>query len=91
VTNEADSGEPTISSGGAPDKFNHTLPSRSYIDVSGVWNVNDMFKVRAGINNLFDQDPPLVNSTIVGTGLPNTYPTYDLLGRRMFIGFTANF
>ncbi len=92
VTNEADSGEPTISSGGgAPNKFNHTLPSRSYIDLSGVWNVNDMFKVRAGINNVFDQDPPLVSSNIVGTGLPNTYPTYDLLGRRMFIGFTANF
>ena len=32
-----------------------------------------------------------VFSRIAGTGLPNTYPTYDLLGRKMFIGFTANF
>lgn len=91
VTNEADSGEPTIGEDGIPDPFNHKLPSRSYIDLSAIWNVNDIFTMRAGINNIFDQDPPLVNSLIAGTGLPNTYPTYDLLGRRMFIGFTANF
>lgn len=90
VLYESDSSEPTIG-GGGPDPFNHKLPARNYIDVSSVWNINDTFTVRAGINNLFDQDPPLVNSLIAGTGLPNTYPSYDLLGRRMFVGFTANF
>ncbi len=87
---ERDTNEPTIGQNGN-DPFNHLLPARSYLDLSGVWNVNDTFTVRAGINNILDQDPPLVNSRIAGTGLPNTYPTYDLLGRKMFIGFTANF
>ena len=43
------------------------------------------------MNNVFDQDPPLVDAGIVGTGLPNAYPTYDLLGRKLFMGFTASF
>ncbi|MBA4014093.1 MAG: TonB-dependent receptor [Phenylobacterium sp.] len=87
---ETDTQEPTIGTG-SQNAFNHTLPARSYLDLSGVWNVNDTFTVRAGVNNILDQDPPLVNSRIAGTGLPNTYPTYDLLGRKLFIGFTANF
>jgi iron complex outermembrane receptor protein len=86
----ADTNEPSIGKG-TVNAFNHTLPERSYIDISGLWHVNDRFSVRAGVNNVFDQDPPLIASSIVGTGLPNTYPTYDLLGRHMFVGFTANF
>jgi outer membrane receptor protein involved in Fe transport len=50
-----------------------------------------MFTVRAGITNILDQDPPLVRAALSQTGSPNTYSTYDLLGRHMFIGFTANF
>lgn len=87
---EADTNEPSIG-GGSVDAFNHTLPERSYLDLAGIWRISDAFSVRAGINNVLDQDPPLINSAIVGSGLPNTYPTYDLLGRKMFVGFTANF
>ena len=42
-------------------------------------------------HRILDQDPPLVNNRISQTGSPNTYPTYDLLGRRLFIGLTATF
>ncbi|WP_337187482.1 TonB-dependent receptor [Phenylobacterium sp.] len=88
---ERDSGEPTIGSNTTPELFNPRLPARSYVDLSGVWHVRENFSLRAGVNNLFDQDPPLVRNTIAETGLPNTYPVYDLLGRRLFIGFTADF
>ena len=87
---EQDTNEPTIGLG-AVNRFNHILPERSYVDLSAVWNINDMFTVRAGANNIFDQDPPLVNNRISQTGSPNSYPTYDLLGRRLFMGFTARF
>lgn len=86
---ERDTNEPTIGAGGN-DKFNHMLPSRTYVDLASVWNINDTFTVRAGVNNVLDQDPPLI-SRFIGTGLPNTYPVYDLLGRKLFVGFTANF
>ena len=61
------------------------------MDLSALWNINGMFALRAGMNNILDQDPPLVNNRISQTGSPNSYPTYDLLGRRMFVGVTAKF
>ena len=70
---------------------NPILPDFHYFDLSGSWKVNDLVSLRAGMNNVFDKDPPLINSSYVGTGLPNTYPTYDLLGRHLFVGVTANF
>jgi outer membrane receptor protein involved in Fe transport len=76
---------------GAPNPFISKIGAVSYFDVSALWNVSDILAVRAGVNNVFDKNPPLVPSAIVGGGLPNTYPLYDLLGRRLFIGVTANF
>ncbi|MDB5448111.1 MAG: TonB-dependent receptor, partial [Phenylobacterium sp.] len=90
ATYENDTNEPSIGKG-TTNKFNHRLPSVSYFDLSGLWRVNDTFSIRGGVNNLFDKDPPLVPNAIVGGALPNTYTVYDLLGRRMFVGFTANF
>ena len=87
---ETDTNEPTVGNG-SHDPFNHLLPSRSYMDVSAIWKVREQLTLRAGVNNVFDQDPPLVNAAIAGSGLPNTYPNYDLLGRRLFVGLTAQF
>jgi outer membrane receptor protein involved in Fe transport len=71
------------------DAFDATLPAVNYLDLSGEWRINTTFTVRAGINNILNQDPPLVSNTVTGTGSPNTYPTYDLLGRQLFISGTA--
>jgi iron complex outermembrane recepter protein len=87
---DADTNEPTIGAG-TVNPFNHTLPQRSYVDLAALWHISDQYSLRAGVNNVLDQDPPLVNNRISGTGSPNTYPTYDLLGRKFFMGFTANF
>jgi outer membrane receptor protein involved in Fe transport len=69
----------------------NNLAAVNYLDLSGAWRVNTNLTIRAGINNILDQDPPVVSQTIVGIGEPNTYPTYDLLGRQLFISATANF
>jgi outer membrane receptor protein involved in Fe transport len=87
---ETTTNDPTLG-GGGPDPFNGKLPSRDYLDLAATWHVNDRLTLRAGVTNVLDQDPPLVNSLIAGTGTPNTYGTYDLLGRQMFMAFTANF
>jgi iron complex outermembrane recepter protein len=42
-------------------------------------------------NNVLDKGPPIVDFFISGTGGPNSYPTYDLLGRELFAAFTAKF
>jgi outer membrane receptor for ferrienterochelin and colicin len=87
---ERDTNEPNLGRG-TTTPLNHVVPDVSYFDLAGIWKVSEMFSVRAGVNNLFDKDPPFIASSIVGTGLPNTYPVYDLLGRKLFVGFTANF
>jgi outer membrane receptor protein involved in Fe transport len=71
------------------DSFNDHIGSKSYFDLAATYSVSDSVEVRAGINNLFDKDPPLVGSDIISGGAPNTYETYDLFGREIFIGVTA--
>jgi iron complex outermembrane receptor protein len=76
---------------GEVDPADNKMPAISYLDLSGAWRVNQTLTVRAGVNNILDQDPPLMSQTIAGTGEPNAYPTYDLLGRQIFISATAKF
>jgi outer membrane receptor protein involved in Fe transport len=76
---------------GAFDAFDARLPAVNYLDLSGAWRVNSIVTVRAGVNNILDQDPPLIDDRITGTGTPNSYPTYDLLGRELFLSATAKF
>jgi iron complex outermembrane recepter protein len=66
----------------------------NYFDLAGTWSVSEGFTLGAGINNLFDKDPPLLASGgIVGgpTGPfnGNTFPgVYDPLGRYVYINGT---
>jgi outer membrane receptor protein involved in Fe transport len=73
------------------DGFNDELADMSYLDLSALYQVTDALQLRAGITNLLDKDPPLVATEISGTGGANTYPTYDTLGRQIFLGATARF
>ena len=64
------------------------LKARSYIDLSAIWDVGERIQLRAGINNLFDVEPPIAGNgagpSIEGNG--NTFPgLYDALGRYWFI------
>jgi outer membrane receptor protein involved in Fe transport len=72
-----------------------TLGARDYLDLSLTWNVWKRVALRFGVNNVFDRDPPVCDSTSVcgppfGNG--NAYPqVYDALGRKFFTGLTVNF
>jgi outer membrane receptor protein involved in Fe transport len=76
---------------GIVDPVDARMNAINYLDLSAAWRVNTILTVRAGVNNLLDQDPPLMDQNIAGTGEPNAYPTYDLLGRQLFISATAKF
>ena len=62
--------------------------------VAGLWyslvsTMRDNLKFRAGVNNIFDKDPP-VQGLSQGNG--NTYPQmFDSMGRYLFAGFTVDF
>ena len=82
----------------AVDTIEGHLHSYNYFDLSFTYKVRDNLALRAGANNIFDLDPPTIDSNAFGISSPtnfgngNTYPgVYDSLGRNIFVGFTANF
>ena len=59
-----------------------------YHSLEGYMQVTENFMIRAGVNNLFDKQPPYYTSPID----QNTDPfTYDLLGRRYFVKASYTF
>jgi iron complex outermembrane receptor protein len=75
----------------SPDRLDKFLEAQNYLDLAATWQVRDTITVRAGVNNVLDDDPPLSYS-VGTTGNNNTYPQlYDALGRYFFFGITANF
>jgi iron complex outermembrane recepter protein len=93
VSQDNDSSDPTLhfSTFNGYDHVNARIPAFNYLDLEATWNVNGIVQIRAGANNLLDKDPPLVNTDIVAGGAANTYSTYDLFGRQLFLAFTARF
>jgi iron complex outermembrane recepter protein len=77
----------------AYDQYNARIPGYSYLDLTAVWHALSNLEIRAGVNNVLDKDPPLIPSgDITGNSGPaNSYPTYDYLGRQLFVAFTAKF
>jgi iron complex outermembrane recepter protein len=72
------------------------LGERDYLDLAVSWPITKQFTIWAGVNNVFDRDPPLAGSSsgVAGTvnDNGNTFPqTYDALGRRFFATLTAKF
>lgn len=65
-------------------------------DFSGRWAFNEKFDIRFGIDNLFDTEPPIYGRQVTtfpynsGTG-QTINSVYDVLGRRGYVGFTAQF
>jgi outer membrane receptor protein involved in Fe transport len=68
--------------GGSP-LTNTSVSSVWYWDLMGVYELTSNLTLRAGVNNLFDEDPQLYTPFVQA----NTDPSlYDILGRRYFVG-----
>jgi outer membrane receptor protein involved in Fe transport len=72
-----------------------TSPTPSYdkFDLAGSWAINATYLVRAGIDNLFDIGPPIVGAVpgvTSAAGLTDV-GSYDVMGRRFYIGLKARF
>ena len=79
----------TLNNGGA--RIDRYFDAENYLDLAATWQVMDTVTLRAGVNNVLDNDPQLSYS-VGTTGNGNTYPqVYDSLGRYFFVGVTANF
>nr|WP_314436658.1 TonB-dependent receptor [uncultured Brevundimonas sp.] len=64
------------------------LPAINYFDLNGSWSINDAVILRAGVNNLSDEQPNVFDPGVQANTDPSTY---DVLGRRYYVGLTAKF
>ena len=76
---------------GAPDTLNDHIGSQSYFDLAATYQPFESLQLHAGINNILDNRPPVITTEIISGGQANTYETYDIFGRQVFIGFTSKF
>ncbi len=76
----------------APGPLDAEFDAVNYFDLSGIWQVKENTVFRVGVNNMFDQDPPISDNVGAGSGNGNTFPqVYDALGRWVFAGVTIDF
>jgi outer membrane receptor protein involved in Fe transport len=79
------------------DCANRKISAYDYFDVAANWQVREGVELRAGVNNIFDKEPPIVASSSstaspIPFGADNTFPgTYDALGRNIFVGATIKY
>jgi outer membrane receptor protein involved in Fe transport len=61
-------------------------------DFSGRFAFNESYELRFGVNNLFDKQPLIHGRTPTTTGNGSTLSDiYDVIGRRAYLGITAQF
>ncbi|HUH95601.1 MAG TPA: TonB-dependent receptor, partial [Casimicrobiaceae bacterium] len=93
---DAFSNDPQLNNPGLQFETEHHLSERDYLDLALSWTMTKNFTLYAGVNNVFDRDPPIV-ATSDGVGPTssnngNTFPQlYDALGRHFFLTLTAKF
>ena len=86
----------------ARDPNTRILPVASYnvLNLFGRYQINDRMEFRGGIDNLLDEEPPVVGADpgSAALGLTPDYNVgdtnasfYDVLGRRFYIGLQMNF
>jgi len=64
------------------------VPSVTYLDANVSWRMDDKLELRAGVENLTDEMPPIYTGSVQ----MNTDPsTYDVLGRRYFLRANMKF
>jgi len=94
VTLDAFSSDPNLNNPDNAFESDHRFGSRSYLDLTANFTVHNNLNFRVGVNNVFDQDPPIVGRS----NCPQTFcngetftQVYDSLGRFVFVGLSADF
>jgi outer membrane receptor protein involved in Fe transport len=79
---------------GVGDCVDHRISAYDYFDLSADWTVREGVDLRAGVNNIFDLEPPILGTSVLPlpAGNGNTFPgVYDGLGRLVFVSATIKY
>ena len=65
------------------------IDSFNYFNLAGTWDVNDNLRLTAGLDNVLDEEPPIIGDN---QEQANTYPaTYDPFGRTAYLSAKIRF
>jgi outer membrane receptor protein involved in Fe transport len=71
-----------------------SIDAYNYVDIFASYNLTENVTFTAGIDNLFDEEPPVVGNQAGDTSSNggNTFPSnYDVLGTMYKVGVKLNF
>ncbi|MBO9491494.1 TonB-dependent receptor [Endozoicomonas sp. G2_1] len=75
--------------------IDESVESENYLDLTVFYQLTESVQLRAGVNNVLDNDPPVVTTFGPASGVnveANTVAgVYDAAGRFIFVGATVNF
>ena len=61
-----------------------------YFNLNGAWDINDHLRLSGGIDNLLDEEPQILPSSV--SEQSNTFPsTYDVFGRTVYVNAKIRF
>src|SRR5262249_14572465 len=89
---DAAQSNPALQSGSFPP--DQHIGTQNYIDLAFGWNIDKNWTLYAGVNNVFDRDPPTVSPPIPGLPFANATPypqISDRFGRISFLTLPAKF
>jgi len=72
----------------APTEIGYRTPNVFYHNAQLAYEINDRTRFQIGVDNLFDRKAPYIKSFTDGN---TDTMTYDLLGRRFYVGFRTGF
>jgi len=87
------SSDPDIRNQALPDPktVDNRIKAYNWFDLSTYFDVSDNFRLTAGVNNIFDKDPPSIGGAF-GADNGNTYPgQYDPIGRYLFLQVSVRY
>ena len=63
-----------------------------YLDLTALLTISEQLEIYAGINNVFDEDPPQIGGEAVGSTFSGTNQgVYDAIGRATYLGVRTRF
>lgn len=77
--------------GAAEDTFGNEFGSENYIDVAAFYDVNEHLELRFGVNNVFDNNPPITDFFATGADGNTFSSVFTPTGRFIFFGAKVNF
>ena len=72
-----------------PTATQDDLGAYNIFDLAGRFQINEMFELRGGVENVFDREPEIfgrISGVTDAVGEPEPGGAYDVLGRRFYVG-----